>query len=157
MLNNLQSLICHKTQQTKPNLYKYISMFYHCFYTLLYIDLWPSQTCHSKVMHRKEVTHSEGSYEKKSRRWAWLKKWDKVKIPWYSHRLMHWKRVTCESYSSFEGLCSDDRIVSAKICRSLRRNKKQIVKGSQYDLPSVSKSDIRNEYTVTVRSKFDIL
>ena len=40
---------------------------------LLYIDLRPSQTCHSKVMHRKEVTHSDGSYEKKSRRWAWLK------------------------------------------------------------------------------------
>ena len=46
---------------------------------LLYIDFRPGQTCHSKVMHRKEVTHSDGSYEKKSRRWAWLKKWDKVK------------------------------------------------------------------------------
>ena len=46
---------------------------------LLYIDLRPGQTCHSKVMHRKEVTHSDGSYEKKSRRRAWLKKWDKVK------------------------------------------------------------------------------
>ena len=32
---------------------------------LLYIDLRPGQTCHSKVMHRKEVTHSDGSYEKK--------------------------------------------------------------------------------------------
>ena len=46
---------------------------------LLYIDLRPGQTCHSKVMHRKEVTHSDGSYEKKSRRRAWLTKWDKVK------------------------------------------------------------------------------
>ena len=46
---------------------------------MLYIDLQPGQTCHSKVMHRKEVTHSNGSYEKKSRRRAWLKKWDKVK------------------------------------------------------------------------------
>ena len=25
------------------------------------------QNCHSKVMHRKEVTHSNGSYERKSR------------------------------------------------------------------------------------------
>ena len=46
---------------------------------LLYIDLWPGQTCHSKVIHRKEVTHFDGSYGKKSRRRAWLTIWDKVK------------------------------------------------------------------------------
>ena len=46
---------------------------------LLYIDLRPGQTCHSKVMHRKELTYSDGSYEKKSRRWTWLTIWDKVK------------------------------------------------------------------------------
>ena len=68
---------------------------------LLYIDLRAGQTCHSKVMHRKEETHSDGSYEKKLRRRAWLKKWDKVKIPWYTHRLMHRKRVTCELHDSF--------------------------------------------------------
>ena len=45
----------------------------------LHIDLRPGQTSHSKVMHRKEVTHSDGSYEKKSLRWAWLTIWDKVK------------------------------------------------------------------------------
>ena len=27
---------------------------------MLHIDLRPGQTCHSKVMHRKEVTHSNG-------------------------------------------------------------------------------------------------
>ena len=46
---------------------------------VLYIDLRPGQTCHSKVMHRKEVTHSDGSYEKKLHRQIWLTKWDKVK------------------------------------------------------------------------------
>ena len=46
---------------------------------MLYSDLRPGQTCHSKVMHRMEVIHSDGSYEKKSRRRSWLKKWDKVK------------------------------------------------------------------------------
>ena len=30
-------------------------------------------------MHRKEVTHSNGSYEEKSGRRTWLTKWDKVK------------------------------------------------------------------------------
>ena len=58
---------------------------------VLYIDLQPGQTCHSQVMHRKEVTHSDGSYEKKSRRRAWLKIWDKVKshgtlIDWCTRR-----------------------------------------------------------------------
>ena len=46
---------------------------------LLHIDLRPGQTYHPKVMHRKEVTHSDGSYGKKSHRQAWLTTWDKVK------------------------------------------------------------------------------
>ena len=44
-------------------------MIYYLIY-MLYIDLRPGQTCHSKVMHWKEVTHSDGNYEKKSRRQA---------------------------------------------------------------------------------------
>ena len=48
-----------------------------------------------------EVTHSDGSYGKKSRRRAWLTIWDKGKIPRYSHRLMHRKRVTCELHYSY--------------------------------------------------------
>ena len=68
---------------------------------MLHFDLRPGQTCHSKVMHRKEVTHSDGTYEEKSRRWTWLTKWDKLKFPWYTHRLMHRKRVTCEQHDSY--------------------------------------------------------
>ena len=30
-----------------------------------------------------------------------LMKWDKVKIPWYTHRLMHRKRVTSELHDSY--------------------------------------------------------
>ena len=30
---------------------------------MLYFDLRPGQKCHSRVMHRKEVTHSNGSEE----------------------------------------------------------------------------------------------
>ena len=54
-----------------------------CVFTVhvLYSDLRPGQTCHSKVMPRKEVTHSDVSYERKSPRLAWLTKWDKVKNP----------------------------------------------------------------------------
>ncbi len=32
---------------------------------------------------------------------AWLTIWDKVKIPWYTHRLMHRKRVTRELPDSY--------------------------------------------------------
>ena len=45
-----------------------------------YIDLRPGQTCHSKVMHRKEVVHSDGSYEKNRVGGHGLKKLVKVKI-----------------------------------------------------------------------------
>ena len=32
----------------------------------------------------------------------WLMKWDEVKkFPWYTHRLMHRKRVTCELHDSY--------------------------------------------------------
>ena len=36
-------------------------------YIYIYIDLRPEQKCHSKVMHRKEVSHSNDSNERKSR------------------------------------------------------------------------------------------
>ena len=32
---------------------------------------------------------------------TWLTIWDRVKIPQYSHRLMHQKRVTCELHNSY--------------------------------------------------------
>ena len=47
------------------------------------VVFWPSTRPKMpfKVMHRKEVTHSNGSYERKSRWWARLIIWDKVKVP----------------------------------------------------------------------------
>ena len=35
------------------------------------------------------------------RGWAWLTIWDRVKIPGYSHKLMHRKRVICELHDSY--------------------------------------------------------
>ena len=53
-------------------------------------------------MHWKEVTHSNGSWERKQR---WQKLADEMgrakKIPWYTHRLMHRKRVTSELHDSY--------------------------------------------------------
>ena len=72
---------------------------------MLYFDLltfWPGQKCHSKVMHRKEVTHSNGSYERKSRGRKLADEMGRgKKFPWYIHRLIHRKRVTCELHDSY--------------------------------------------------------
>ena len=65
--------------------------------------------------------------------------------------------VNCEACTSFEGVSFDCRIVSVKILLSLHRNKPQIIKASQYDWSSHTKSDIRNHFTIVVRNKFDTL
>ena len=43
------------------------------------------------------MTHSNGSYERKSADEMGRGK----KFPWYTHRLTHWKRVTCELHDSY--------------------------------------------------------
>ena len=64
-------------------------------------------------MHQKEVTHSNGSYERKSRgqkladEMGWAKK-----FPWYTHRLMHWKRVTSELHDSYFHLMTIKHAIS---------------------------------------------
>ena len=59
---------------------------------MLYIDLRPGQTCHSKDGGNC-IFHWDGR--------AWLTIWDRVKIPRYSHKLMYRKRVTCELHDSY--------------------------------------------------------
>ena len=70
--------------------------------TRKFVIFWPGQKCHSKVMHWKEVVHSNGSYERKLHG---LKLADEMgrakKFPWYTHRLMHRKWVTCELHDSY--------------------------------------------------------
>ena len=77
------------------------------------LTFWTDQKCHSKVMHRKEVTHSNGSYERKS---CGRKLADKMgrakKFPWYTHRLMHRKRVTSELHDSYFRLMTIKHAIS---------------------------------------------
>ena len=55
-----------------------------------------------KVMHRKEVTHSNGSYVRKSRGRKLADEMGRAKkFPWYTHRLMHRKRVTSELHDNY--------------------------------------------------------
>ena len=70
---------------------------------LLCFDLRPGpKKCYSKVMHKKEVTHSNGQVIERDRVGGLnLIIWDKVKVPLYQYRLMHRKRVTSELYDSY--------------------------------------------------------
>ncbi len=53
-------------------------------------------------MHRKEVTHSNGSYERKSCGWKLADEMGRAKIiPTVHYRVMHRKRVTSELPDSY--------------------------------------------------------
>ena len=55
-----------------------------------------------KVIHRKEVTHSNGSCERKLRGRKLANEMGRAKkSPWYTHRLMHRKWVTSELHDSY--------------------------------------------------------
>ena len=56
-----------------------------------------------KVIHWKEVTHSNGSYERKLRGQKLADEMGRAEknIPWYTYRLMHRKRVTSELQDSY--------------------------------------------------------
>ena len=64
-------------------------------------------------MHRKEVTHSNGSYERKSRGRKLADEMGRAKkFPWYTRRLMHRKRVTCEMHDCYFRLMSIKHSIS---------------------------------------------
>ena len=72
-------------------------------FIMLCFDLLTRPKMQFKVMHRKEVTHSNGSYERKSRgrKLADEMGRGKRKFPLYSHRLTHRKRVTSELHDRY--------------------------------------------------------
>ena len=93
----------HQIPKTTGNLRRGIGMFAH--YSLwipsfsqkihiLTVVYWPSTRPNMPFQRRRSCIF----------RWrgrAWLTIWDRVKIPRYSHKLMHRKRVTCELHDSY--------------------------------------------------------
>ena len=65
--------------------------------------------------------------------------------------------LNCEAYSSFEGVSSDHRIVTAKIRLSLRRNATRTTTTIHYDWSLLNNRDISDTYALTLRNKFDAL
>ena len=61
------------------------------------------------------------------------------------------------AYSSFKGVSSDHRFVTAKIRLNLRRNAIQTTTSVHYDWSLLNNRDIKDKYTLTLRKKFDAL
>ena len=65
--------------------------------------------------------------------------------------------MNCEAYSSFEGVSTDHRIVTAKILLSLRKNAKRTATTKYYDWALLNNRDIRDKYVLKLRNRFETL
>ena len=65
--------------------------------------------------------------------------------------------MNCKAYSSFEGVSSDHRIVTAKIRLSLRKNVTRTATTKHYDLALLNNRDIRDKYVLELRNRFETL
>ena len=65
--------------------------------------------------------------------------------------------MNCEAYSSFEGVSSDHRIVTAKIRLSLRKNATRTATTKHYDWALLNNRDIRDKYVLELRNRFGTL
>ena len=70
-----------------------------------------------------------------------------------------WKNsaMNCEAYSSFQGVSSDHRIVTAKIRLSLRKNAIRTATTKHYDWALLNNRDIRDKYVLELRNRFETL
>ena len=71
--------------------------------------------------------------------------------PWPSKPLLK------PTYSSFEGVSSDHRIVTAKIRLSLRKNAKRTATTKHSDWALLNNRDIRDKYVLELRNRFETL
>ena len=65
--------------------------------------------------------------------------------------------MNCEAYSSFEGVYTDHRIVTAKIRLSQRKNAKRTATTKHYDWALLNNRDIRDKNVLELRNRFETL
>ena len=65
--------------------------------------------------------------------------------------------MNCEAYSSFEGVSSDHRIVTAKIRLSLRKNATGTATTKHYYWALLNNRDIIDKYVLELRNRFETL
>ena len=63
----------------------------------------------------------------------------------------------CEAYSTFEGVFSDHRIVTAKMRLNLRKNATRTATTKHYDWALLNNRDIRDKYVLELRNRFETL
>ena len=63
--------------------------------------------------------------------------------------------MNCEAYSSFEGVSSDHRIVTAKVRLSLRKNATRTATTKHYDWALLNNRYIRDKYALELRNRFE--
>ena len=63
--------------------------------------------------------------------------------------------MNCEAYSSFEGVSSDHRIVTAKIRLSQRKNTTRTATTKHSDWALLNNRDIRDKYVLELRNRFE--
>ena len=70
-----------------------------------------------------------------------------------------WKNsaLNCEAYSSFDGVSSDPRIVTAKLRLSLRKSATRTATTKHYDWALLNNRDIRDKYVLELRNRFETL
>ena len=70
-----------------------------------------------------------------------------------------WKNcaINCEACTSFEGVSSDHRIVTAKILLSLRKIATRTATTKHYDWALFNNRDIRDKYVLELRNRFETL
>ena len=64
---------------------------------------------------------------------------------------------TAKAYSSFEGVSTDHRIVTAKVRLSLRKNATRKATTKHYDWALLNNRDIRDKYALELRNRFGAL
>ena len=66
--------------------------------------------------------------------------------------------MNCKGYSSFEGVSSDHRIVTAKIQLGLRKNTTRTATAKHYDWALLNNNrDMRDKYVLKLRNRFETL
>ena len=70
-----------------------------------------------------------------------------------------WKNsaMNCEAYSSSEGVSPDNRIVTAKLRLSLRKNAARSATTKHYDWALLNNKYIRDKYALELRNRFETL
>ena len=70
---------------------------------------------------------------------------------------LYFSLFICEAYSSFKGVSSDHRIVTAKLRLSLRKNATRTATTKHYDWALLNNRDIRDKYALELRNRFETL